>query len=54
MAKPQSRIKRWLVIGLGYGVGAAVGSIILLVLKWGQINSLPIFFVTLLAMWMVA
>lgn len=42
-----------LTIGLGYVVGAALASIILLVLNGGQLNSLPIFFATLVAMWMV-
>lgn len=43
-----------LAIGLVYGVAAAVGSIILLALNGGQSNSLPIFFVTMVAVWMVA
>lgn len=53
MAGKQPRIKRLLMIGVGYGVGAALGSIILVVLNGGQPNALPTFLVTLLVMWTV-
>lgn len=53
MASKHPRIKRLLAIGLSYGVGAALGSIILLALNGRQPDSLPIFFFTLVAMWTV-
>lgn len=53
MASKQPGIKR-LLVASAFGVVAALGSIVLLVLNDGQPNSLPIFFVTLVAMSTIA
>ncbi|WP_284756234.1 hypothetical protein [Arthrobacter sp. efr-133-R2A-120] len=47
-------MKRLLTILLGYAVSAAFASIVLLSLGWGKPNSLPIFFITLAAAWLVS
>jgi len=54
MAARKSRIKRWVAFGLGYVVAAALASIFLMVLNGRQPDSIPLVFVTLLAVWMVA
>jgi len=54
MTGKQARIKRLLTIGLGCAVSAAFASIVLLSLGWEKPNSLPIFFITLVAAWLVS
>lgn len=53
MAARKSRIKRLVAYGLGYVIAAALASIFLMVLNGRQPDSIPLFFVTLMAVWMV-
>ncbi|MGO4860159.1 hypothetical protein [Arthrobacter sp. 2MCAF14] len=54
MAGKEPRIKRLIAIGLGYAVSAAFALIVLLSLGWEKPNSLPIFFIILVASWIVS
>ena len=53
MAERRSRIRRLVSLGLGSVITAAVASIFLMVLNGRQPDSLPLFFVTFLAMWVI-
>ena len=53
MTRKQARIKRLLTISLGYAFSAAFASIVLLSLGWEKPSSLPIFFIILVATWLV-
>jgi hypothetical protein len=53
MTGKQAKIKRLLTIGLGYAFSAAFASIVLLSLGWEKPNSLPMFFIILVATWVV-
>ena len=53
MAGRRSRIRRLVSLGLGSVITAAVASIFLIVLNGRQPDSLPLFFVTFLAMWVI-
>lgn len=53
MAERKSRIKRLVSFGLGGVVAAALASIFLMVLNGRQSDSLPLFFGTFLAVWVI-
>jgi hypothetical protein len=54
MADGRSRIKRFVSYGLGSVVAATLASIFLMVLNGRQPDSFPLFFVTFLAVWVIA